>query len=139
MSRKLVAFVHLSLDGYACGPKGELEWANVEPEIAADVDTRLKAVGTAVYGRVVYGMMAGYWPTVNANPDSTEHDRAHLAVGQESGKTNHVERWNNTLRQRLRQFVRKTLSFSKCPVMHLTRLKLSIHRYNGDLACSFLS
>jgi IS1 family transposase len=35
----------------------------------------------------------------------------HEAVGKESGRTNHVERWNNTLRQRLGQFVRKTLSF----------------------------
>ena len=63
----------------------------------------------------------------------------HQAVGKASGKTNHVERWNNTLRQRLGQFVRKTLSFSKCPVMHVARLKLFIHRYNGDLARSILS
>ena len=54
----------------------------------------------------------------------------HQAVGKESGKTNHVERWNNTLRQRLAQFVRKTLSFSKCVNMHFVRLKLFIHRYN---------
>ena len=35
------------------------------------------------------------------------------AVGKEAGLTNHVERFNNTLRQRLARFVRKTLSFSK--------------------------
>ena len=35
----------------------------------------------------------------------------HQAVGKESGQTAHVERWNNTLRQRLARFVRKTLSF----------------------------
>lgn len=61
-------------------------------------------------------------------------DDQHQAVGKESGKTNHVERWNNTLRQCLAQFVRKTLSFSKCPRMHLIRLTLFIHRYNTDLA-----
>lgn len=77
--RKLISFTHISLDGYACGPKGELEWANVEPEIAADVDARLKPVGAAVYGRVVYGMMAGYWPSVQDDPDSSAHDRAHAA------------------------------------------------------------
>ena len=42
----------------------------------------------------------------------------HTAVGKESGETAHVERWNNTLRQRLARFVRKTLSFSKSDVMH---------------------
>lgn len=42
----------------------------------------------------------------------------HTAVGKETGETAHVERWNNTLRQRLGRFVRKTLSFSKSDVMH---------------------
>jgi insertion element IS1 protein InsB len=37
----------------------------------------------------------------------------HLPVGQESGKTNHIERFNNTLRQRVSRLVRKALSFSK--------------------------
>src|SRR3954451_13922905 len=33
----------------------------------------------------------------------------HRAAGKGEGETAHVERWNNTLRQRLGQFVRKTL------------------------------
>jgi hypothetical protein len=37
----------------------------------------------------------------------------HTAVGKETGETAHVERWNNTLRQRLARFVRMTLSFSR--------------------------
>jgi len=42
----------------------------------------------------------------------------HQSVGKENGETNHVERWNNTLRQRLARFVRQTLSFSKSDVFH---------------------
>lgn len=57
----------------------------------------------------------------------------HEAVGKESGKTDHVERWNNTLRQRLGQFVRKTLSFSKLEEMHEARTRLFVHRYNLDV------
>jgi len=37
----------------------------------------------------------------------------HRAVGKESGGTAHIERFNNTLRQRCPAMVRKTLSFSK--------------------------
>merc|ERR1712135_90270 len=37
----------------------------------------------------------------------------HTSVGKETGLTNHMERWNNTLRQRVGRVVRKTLSFSK--------------------------
>ena len=57
----------------------------------------------------------------------------HTAVGKEAGETAHVERWNNTLRQRLGRFVRKTLSFSKSDRMHELCLRLFLHRYN--LAC----
>jgi IS1 family transposase len=60
-------------------------------------------------------------------------DAQHTAVGKESGQTAHVERWNNTLRQRLARFVRKTLSFSKSEVMHEICLRLFLHRYN--LSC----
>ena len=40
------------------------------------------------------------------------HNR-HGAVGKETGLTNLIERFNNTLRQRIFRLVRKTLSFSK--------------------------
>lgn len=61
-------------------------------------------------------------------------DEQHQAVGKETGLTNHVERFNNTLRQRLARFVRKTLSFSKSDEMHLICLHLFLHRYNLERA-----
>ncbi len=39
--------------------------------------------------------------------------KKHKAVGKETGQTNHIERFNNTMRQRVSRLVRKTLSFSK--------------------------
>ncbi len=56
----------------------------------------------------------------------------HEATGKEEGETCHVERWIDTLRQRLSRLVRKTLSsFSKSRHhMHHCCLKLFIHRYN---------
>ncbi len=51
-------------------------------------------------------------------------------VGKETGQTAHVERWNNTLRQRVGRFVRKTLSFSKSDTFHEIVLRLFIFRYN---------
>ena len=55
------------------------------------------------------------------------------AVGKETGLTAHVERFNNTIRQRLARFVRKTLSFSKSEHMHLICLHLFLVRYNLDI------
>ena len=37
----------------------------------------------------------------------------HKAVGKETGKTNYIERFNNTLRQRVSRLARETRSFSK--------------------------
>lgn len=56
--------------------------------------------------------------------------QTHQAVGKESGQTAHVERWNNTLRQRLARFVRKALSFSKSDVYHHIVTKWFITEYN---------
>ena len=61
-------------------------------------------------------------------------EEQHTAVGKEAGETAHVERWNNTLRQRLARFVRKTLSFSKSLMMHDVCLRLFLHRYNLERA-----
>ncbi|MCB9450261.1 MAG: IS1 family transposase [Anaerolineaceae bacterium] len=54
----------------------------------------------------------------------------HQSVGKDSGETNHIERWYNTLRQRLARFVRKTLSFSKSDRFHECVFRLFVHHYN---------
>jgi insertion element IS1 protein InsB len=54
----------------------------------------------------------------------------HQSVGKDSGETNHIERWFNTLRQRLARFVRKTLSFSKSDVFHELVFQLFVYHYN---------
>ena len=56
--------------------------------------------------------------------------RTHRSGGKGAGQTCCVERWNNTLRQRLGRFVRKTLSFSECERMHEVAVRLFIHHYN---------
>jgi insertion element IS1 protein InsB len=57
----------------------------------------------------------------------------HRMVGKDAGETNHVERWFNTLRQRLARFTRKTLAFSKRDALHDGLLRMFIYDYN--LSC----
>jgi IS1 family transposase len=45
-------------------------------------------------------------------------------------KTNHIERFNNTLRQRVSRLVREALSFSKKLANHVGAIKLFICHYN---------
>ncbi|MEM8901247.1 MAG: IS1 family transposase, partial [Bacteroidota bacterium] len=48
-------------------------------------------------------------------------------------QTNHVERTNNTFRQRIARLVRKTLSFSKCQINLECQLKFYIMTHNASL------
>jgi IS1 family transposase len=62
----------------------------------------------------------------------------HLHQQQVKGPTNHLERFNLTLRQRLSRLIRKTLSFSKSLKMHLICLRRFFLRYNLDQADRYL-
>ncbi len=53
-----------------------------------------------------------------------------LTQSRSKANTNHVERFNCTLRQRLPRLVRETFSFSKTDQMHTIALTLFIHTYN---------
>jgi insertion element IS1 protein InsB len=54
----------------------------------------------------------------------------HRAISKLARKTNHIERFNNTLRQRVARLVRETLSFSKKLVNHVGAIKMFICHYN---------
>ena len=60
--------------------------------------------------------------------------KRHKAVGKETGKTNHIERFNNTMRQRISRLVRKTLSFSKKIENHIGAVWNFVHHYNAEIA-----
>lgn len=61
-------------------------------------------------------------------------EEKHVAAGKEKGYTNHIERFNNTLRQRCSRLVRLTLSFSKKLENHIGAIKYFICHYNKHLA-----
>ena len=54
----------------------------------------------------------------------------HRAISKLARKTNHLERFNNTLRQRVSHLVREALSFSKKLANHVGAIKLFICHYN---------
>ncbi len=54
----------------------------------------------------------------------------HKAITKKARKTNHIECFNNTLRQRVSRLVRETLSFSKKLAHHIGAIKYFICYYN---------
>jgi dihydrofolate reductase len=75
--RKIISFMHISLDGFVAGPNGEMDWIKVDQEIFDYVGKRISEGDTALYGRITYGMMENYWPTAGDKPTATKHEIEH--------------------------------------------------------------
>jgi IS1 family transposase len=54
----------------------------------------------------------------------------HKAITKKAHKTNHIERFHNTLRQRVSRLFRATLAFFKKLVNHIGIIKYFIYHYN---------
>jgi dihydrofolate reductase len=99
--RNVVLFMHLSLDGFAAGPNGELEWISYDQELEKYGEEIVSTVGSPLYGRVTYQLMESYWPTVLTNPSANEHEQAHARWLENVekvvfSKTLAKVEWNNT-------------------------------------------
>lgn len=77
--RKVVQFMHVSLDGFVAGPNGEMDWIRVDEEMFDYAGQRTNESDTALYGRVTFDMMEGYWPTAADQPNPSKHDIEHSA------------------------------------------------------------
>ncbi|MEJ2880947.1 dihydrofolate reductase family protein [Pedobacter sp. GR22-6] len=75
--RKLIAFMHMSLDGFVTGPNGEMDWIKVDEEIFDHVGKRISKGDIALYGRSTFQMMENYWPTAGEKPTASKHDIEH--------------------------------------------------------------
>lgn len=77
--RKIISFMHMSLDGFVAGPNGEMDWIKVNEEIFEYAGKRIQASDTALYGRVTFEMMENYWPHAGEKTDASKHDVEHSA------------------------------------------------------------
>ncbi|HSZ71657.1 MAG TPA: dihydrofolate reductase family protein [Cytophagaceae bacterium] len=77
--RKLIFFMHTSLDGFVAGLNGEMDWIRLDEELFDFVGTMTDKADTALYGRVTYEMMQSYWPTAGDGPNASKHDKEHSA------------------------------------------------------------
>jgi dihydrofolate reductase len=85
--RKIIYWVHASIDGHIAGPNGEFDWPAVGPDLFAYSEKMNEQVDTLMYGRTVWEGMAAYWPTADADPATTDdHARAFAPFFRETPK-----------------------------------------------------
>lgn len=75
--RKIVSFVHLSLDGFVASADGGLDWVSISDDLFGYVEQRIVQTDTALYGRKTFQMMESYWPTATDKPNPTQHEIDH--------------------------------------------------------------
>jgi len=93
--------MHVSLDGFVAGPNGEMNWICVNDELWTHSEELTSEADTALFGRVTYDMMEGYWPGAAAQPTATKHDIDHAKWVNAATKilfsrTRKKTSWNNS-------------------------------------------
>ena len=68
---RLIYSMNVSLDGFAAGPDGGLDWGTIDDEIHSWWADRMREADAAVWGRRVYELMVAYWPTAESDPTAT--------------------------------------------------------------------
>lgn len=101
--RKLVLFLHTSLDGFVEGPNGAMDigWISYDDDLAKHAAQILSMADTVLWGRGTYQGMYSYWPTVPSNPSSSQHELEHAVWIEQTSKivfstTLDKVEWNNS-------------------------------------------
>src|SRR5436305_5395838 len=99
---KVILFVQISLDGFFEGPKKEIDWSMVDDELHAHVNEVLGTMGGFLSGRGAYELMAGYWPTADADPASSPAVKEFARIWREMPKVVYSKTltsagWNTTI------------------------------------------
>jgi dihydrofolate reductase len=71
--RKVIYSMGVSLDGFIEGPNRELDWGTPDEELHRFWNDQMREIGTSLYGRRMYELMADYWPTADADPSVPEY------------------------------------------------------------------
>ncbi|MER6787006.1 dihydrofolate reductase family protein [Streptomyces sp. NPDC000658] len=100
--RKIVLMMSTSLDGYIEGPDRDISWHRVDEELHRHFNTYVRGLGGMLSGRTTYELMAGYWPTADADPDASAVEAEFAGIWREMPKivySRTLERadWNTTI------------------------------------------
>ncbi len=114
--RKLVIFLHMSLDGMVEGPMGPMDIGFVayNEELEQFAQKNLSTIDTILWGRATYEMMYAYWPQMIDHPEATVYERRHAKWITKvekivASKTLEAVDWNNStlIKENLPQVLKK--------------------------------
>ncbi|MET7904748.1 dihydrofolate reductase family protein [Streptomyces sp. NPDC005336] len=102
--RKIIMSMSVSLDGFIEGPERQIDWHLVDDELHRHFNEQLSGMGAFLNGRVTHELMAGFWPTADADPASSGPMVEFARIWREMPKvvfSRTLERaeWNTTIKR----------------------------------------
>lgn len=106
MTRKIVLMMGVSLDGYIEGPDRDIDWHMVDEELHQYFNDQVGAMGGILSGRVTHELMADFWPTADADPNSSPQEVEFARIWRDIPKivystTLENADWNTTIVRRV--------------------------------------
>jgi dihydrofolate reductase len=103
---QIVVGLSVSLDGYFAGPAGELDWHRVDEELHQHFNDTSRAMSWFLDGRVMWELMAGYWPTADEDPTASPPEIEFAGIWRDMPKivfsrTLTEAGWNTTIRRQV--------------------------------------
>ncbi|MFC9249553.1 dihydrofolate reductase family protein [Streptomyces sp. NPDC057136] len=102
--RKIVLIMSVSVDGFFEGPDREIDWHLVDEELHQHFNDKIRTMSAFLDGRVTHELMAGYWPTADADPSLTGPEVEFAGIWREMPKivfsrTLENTDWNTTIKR----------------------------------------
>ncbi|MFF1558525.1 dihydrofolate reductase family protein [Streptomyces sp. NPDC058279] len=100
--RKIILMMSMSLDGFIEGPERQIDWHLVDDELHRHFNDEIRRLGGFLTGRVTYELMAGFWPTADADPAASGPVAEFAGIWRDMPKyvysrTLHRADWNSTI------------------------------------------
>lgn len=100
--RKLIYGMGTSLDGYIETRTGEVAMPAPDEELHRFANEQAREAGAFLYGRRLYEVMAGYWPTADTIPSAPDYEVEFARIWKETPKivfsrTLETVEWNSRL------------------------------------------
>jgi dihydrofolate reductase len=80
MTRRIVLPMNVSTDGFFEGLGGDIGWHRVDDELHQYFNDQLRDLAGFLNGRVIYELMAEFWPTADNDPQSSAPMREFAAI-----------------------------------------------------------